>query len=89
MLVLTLVSVSLFVIIGVGLYYKSIPLLQKLSWGQLLTSSTWKPLKGLFGFLPVLHNAVLLWVTGYSHYHSPCRFACLLRCILLNMPLAV
>lgn len=64
MLVLTLASVSLLMIIGIGLYYKSIPILHKLSWGQLLTTSIWKPLKGLFGFYPFIMGT--LWVTGIS-----------------------
>ena len=64
MLVLTLASVSVLLVIGIGLYYKSIPLLQKLTWGQLLTSSIWKPLKGLFGFYPFIMGT--LWVTGIA-----------------------
>jgi phosphate transport system permease protein len=64
MLVFTLASVSLLIIIGVGLYYRSIPLLQKTSWGLLITSSIWKPLKGLFGFYPFIMGT--LWVTGIA-----------------------
>ncbi|MGZ3943837.1 MAG: phosphate ABC transporter permease subunit PstC [Mucilaginibacter sp.] len=64
MLVFTLASVSIVILIGVGLYYKSIPVLHKLSWGTLLTSSQWKPLKGLFGFFPFIMGT--LWVTAIS-----------------------
>lgn len=64
MLVFTLASVSLLLVIGIGLYYKSIPLLNKLSWGTLLTTSIWKPLKGLFGFYPFIMGT--LWVTGIA-----------------------
>ncbi len=64
MLALTLASALLLALIGVGLYYKSIPVLHKLSWGQLLTSSVWKPLKGLFGFYPFIMGT--LWVTGIA-----------------------
>jgi phosphate transport system permease protein len=64
MLALTLASVSLLLVIGVGLYYKSIPLLQKLSWGTLITTSVWKPLKGLFGFYPFIMGT--LWVTAIA-----------------------
>src|ERR1700744_1136156 len=64
MLVLTLASVSLLLVIGVGLYYKSIPVINKLSWGELITSSIWKPLKGLFGFYPFIMGT--LWVTGIA-----------------------
>lgn len=64
MLLFTVASVSLVFIIGIGLYYKSIPILNKLSWGQLLGSSIWKPFKGLFGFFPYIMGT--LWVTGIA-----------------------
>jgi phosphate transport system permease protein len=64
MLMLTLASVSVILVIGIGLYYKSIPILHKLSWGELITSSVWKPLKGLFGFYPFIMGT--LWVTGIA-----------------------
>jgi phosphate transport system permease protein len=64
MLVCTLASVSLLFVIGLGLYYKSVPILQRLSWTQLLTSSVWKPLKGLFGFYPFIMGT--LWVTAIA-----------------------
>src|SRR3569832_2387465 len=61
MLVFTLASVSVAVLIGIGLYCKSLPVLHKLSWGTLLTSTQRKPLKGLFGFFPFIMGT--LWVT--------------------------
>jgi phosphate transport system permease protein len=64
MLVFTVASVLILVFIGVGLYLHSVPILQKLTWIQLLTSSVWKPLKGLFGFYPFIMGT--LWVTGIS-----------------------
>src|SRR5580704_13849879 len=64
MLVLTVLSVSVVLVIGIGLYYKSIPVLNKLSWYTLLTSSDWKPIKGLFGFFPFIMGT--LWVTGIA-----------------------
>jgi phosphate transport system permease protein len=64
MLVFTVASVSLVVLICIGLYYKSVPILHKLSWGTLLFSSDWKPLKGLFGFFPFIMGT--LWVTGIA-----------------------
>ncbi len=64
MLVFTLASVSLLLVIAVGLYFHSIPILQKSSWWQLTTSSIWKPLKGLFGFYPFIMGT--LWVTGIA-----------------------
>jgi phosphate transport system permease protein len=63
-LVFTILSVSLVLLIGVGLYLHSVPVLHKLSWGQLITSSVWKPMKGLFGFFPFIMGT--LWVTGIS-----------------------
>ena len=64
MLLFTILSVSLVFIIGIGLYYKSIPVLQNSTWWHLLTSSVWKPLKGLFGFYPYIMGT--LWVTGIA-----------------------
>src|ERR1700754_3317505 len=64
MLVFTLASVSLLLVIGIGLYYKSVPIIQRLGWTELLTSSVWKPLKGLFGFFPFIMGT--LWVTAIS-----------------------
>src|ERR1700742_2468285 len=64
MLVLTVLSVSVVLVIGIGLYYKSVPVLDNSSWGTLLTSSEWKPMKGLFGFYPFIMGT--LWVTAIS-----------------------
>jgi len=64
MLVLTLASVSVLIVIGIGLYYHSMPILHKLSLSDLLSTSVWKPLKGLFGFYPFIMGT--LWVTGIS-----------------------
>ena len=64
MLVFTILSVSVVLVIGIGLYLKSVPVLNKLSWYTLLTSSVWKPLKGLFGFYPFIMGT--FWVTGIA-----------------------
>jgi phosphate transport system permease protein len=64
MLGLTIFSLLLVVIIGVGLYYKSIPMLQNHSVWSLLTDSSWKPFKGDFGFLPFIMGT--LWVTAIA-----------------------
>lgn len=64
MLVFTLASVSLVVAIAFGLYYRSLPVLHASSWGKLLTSSVWKPMKGLFGFFPFIMGTV--WVTAIA-----------------------
>ena len=64
MLLFTLASVSLVFFIGIGLYYRSIPLLDKVSWTNLLGSSVWEPMKGLFGFFPFIMGT--LWVTAIA-----------------------
>ncbi|MEO6849827.1 MAG: phosphate ABC transporter permease subunit PstC [Mucilaginibacter sp.] len=64
MLVLTILSVAVVLVIGIGLYYKSMPILEHSSWSSLLTSSEWKPLKGWFGFFPFIMGT--LWVTGIA-----------------------
>lgn len=64
MLVFTLASVSIVFLIGIGLYYRSIPLLEKASWGGLLGSSVWEPMKGSFGFFPFIMGT--LWVTAIA-----------------------
>lgn len=64
MLVLTVLSVLLAVLIGVGLYLRSLPLLEKVTLWELLTSSEWKPFKGSFGFFPYIMGT--LWVTAIA-----------------------
>lgn len=64
MLVLTVLSVLLVALIGIGLYLRSVPLLETTSLADLLTSSEWKPFKGKFGFLPFIMGT--LWVTAIA-----------------------
>ncbi|NJK96967.1 MAG: phosphate ABC transporter permease subunit PstC [Bacteroidales bacterium] len=64
MLGLTLFSLALAIIIGVGLYIKSIPILHEHSLWSLLSGDVWRPFKGQFGFLPFIMGT--LWVTGIS-----------------------
>lgn len=64
MLSLTLLSLLLVLVIGVGLVLKSIPILEDRSLWSLLTGSVWKPLAGEFGFLPFIMGT--LWVTFIS-----------------------
>ncbi|MFA7401542.1 MAG: phosphate ABC transporter permease subunit PstC [Bacteroidales bacterium] len=61
MWILVLVSVLLLIVIGLGLYIKSIPILEENTLQSLLFSSSWSPMKGEFGFLPFLMGT--LWVT--------------------------
>ena len=61
MFTLTLLSMVLVVVMGVGLYLKSAPVLAEYSLGDLLLSSSWKPMRGEFGFLPFVMGTI--WVT--------------------------
>ena len=64
MLVLTLVSVLLAVLMGWGLFYKSLPLLEENSIWDLLSNSAWKPFKKEFGFFAFIMGT--LYVTGIA-----------------------
>ncbi len=61
---LTILSISTVALLGFGLYYKSIPILDSSSLSNLLFSSEWKPFKEAFGFYPFIMGT--LWVTGIS-----------------------
>ncbi|MBW4359804.1 phosphate ABC transporter permease subunit PstC [Flavobacterium taihuense] len=63
-LVLTLLSISTVVLIALGLFYKSIPILNSTSLYNLLFSSEWKPFKEAFGFYPFIVGT--LWVTAIA-----------------------
>jgi phosphate transport system permease protein len=63
-LTLTLLSILIVVMVGVGLYYKSIPILEKNSLSKLLFSSEWKPFKEQFGFYPYIIGT--LWITAIA-----------------------
>ena len=54
MAVLTIASLFLVVAMGIGLYLKSVPILEKESVWTLLSASEWKPMSGRFGFFPFL-----------------------------------
>lgn len=63
-LTLTILSISTVVLIGLGLFYKSIPILNSTSLYNLLFSSEWKPFKEAFGFYPFIVGT--LWVTAIA-----------------------
>lgn len=63
-LILTILSISTVVLIGLGLFYKSIPILNSTSLYNLLFSSEWKPFKEAFGFYPFIVGT--LWVTAIA-----------------------
>lgn len=54
MFVLTILSLLLLVAMGIGLYLKSEMILDEHSLWSLLTTNEWRPLKGIFGFLPFI-----------------------------------
>ena len=61
MTVLTVFSILFVAVMFVGLYMKSLPLLEGQSLWKLLSASEWRPMKGQFGFLPFIMGT--LWVT--------------------------
>ena len=63
-LALTILSISTVVLIGLGLFYKSIPILNSSSLYNLLFSSEWKPFKEAFGFYPFIVGT--LWVMAIA-----------------------
>jgi len=55
------ISLSVVLLIFLGLGYKSLPLLQNESIINILSQSVWSPMKGNFGFLPFIMGTI--WVT--------------------------
>jgi phosphate transport system permease protein len=64
MFFLTLVTMLLVVVMGIGLYLKSAPVFDNHTLSELIFSSSWKPMKGEFGFLPFIMGTV--WVTAIA-----------------------
>lgn len=58
---LTLLASSIVFFMAIGLYLKSRPILQMQPLKELITSSSWHPMKGEFGFYPFLMGT--FWVT--------------------------
>ncbi|MDP4129481.1 MAG: phosphate ABC transporter permease subunit PstC [Bacteroidota bacterium] len=63
-LVFTHLSILTVVLIGAGLYGKSVPILKQSSFFHLLFSSQWKPFKNQFGFLTYIVGSLI--VTGLA-----------------------
>lgn len=59
--IITLLPVMLVAVISVALTVRAWPILQKYSIWELLSGTEWKPLQGLFGFLPFITGT--FWVT--------------------------
>lgn len=73
MFTITVASILLVVFIGLGLYLKSVPVIEHTGFWHLITSSEWKPGSGEFGFLPFI--AGTLWITAIA--------------VLLSLPVAL
>ena len=73
MFLLTIASIFLVIIMAVGLFIKSEPILSQYHLWDLLTESNWRPMEGKFGFLPFL--------TG--------TFWCTLLAILIALPISL
>jgi phosphate transport system permease protein len=58
---LTLIPVGLVVAIGIALVVRSLPIIGANSVWKLISGTIWKPLQGLFGYLPFISGT--LWVT--------------------------
>ena len=61
MFALTIIAILMVVVIAIGLYLTSAPVLENKSLWSLLFSSEWRPMKGEFGFLPFIMGTI--WVT--------------------------
>ncbi len=61
MATITIVALLLVIVMGIGLYLKSAPILAEHSLWDLLTASSWRPFKNEFGFLPFFMGTI--WVT--------------------------
>ena len=64
MFLLTIASIFLVIIMAVGLFIKSEPILSQYNLWELLTESNWRPMEGKFGFLSFL--AGTFWCTALA-----------------------
>jgi phosphate transport system permease protein len=64
MFALTIAPIVLVVVMVLGLWLRSRPILELVPLKDLLFSSSWKPLRGEFGFYPFIMGT--LWVTGVA-----------------------
>ena len=64
MFLLTIASIFLVIIMAVGLFIKSEPILSQYHLWDLLTESNWRPMEGKFGFLPFLTGT--FWCTALA-----------------------
>ena len=64
MLAITVIALLFVLVMGVGLYLKSKPILDTIPLWDLLTNSSWQPFKNQFGFFPFVMGTI--WVTMIS-----------------------
>ena len=64
MLGATVMAIFILFLIGGGLFFKSLPIMQEKSLWTLLTTSNWRPFKGDFGFASYIIST--LYVTGIA-----------------------
>jgi phosphate transport system permease protein len=64
MFFLTIITMLVVVVMGIGLFIKSAPVFEDHSLSKLLFSSNWKPMRGEFGFLPFIMGTI--WVTAIA-----------------------
>ena len=64
MFLLTIASIFLVIIMAVGLFIKSEPILSQYNLWELLTESNWRPMEGKFGLLPFLAGP--FWCTALA-----------------------
>ncbi len=64
MVVMVALVVSIVLFVGIGLFLKSLPILGSHPLNELLFTTSWKPSKGEFGFLPFIMGTV--WVTALA-----------------------
>jgi len=57
---ITVLSVLLVVLIGLGLYLKSVPIFEHNSFWHLISSSEWRPGNGEFGFFPFIAGTMAI-----------------------------
>lgn len=60
--------------IGIGLYLKAMPLLEKQSIFQLLTTTEWLPHKGKFGFWPFISSSLNVTLLAFLFSAPVCLF---------------
>ncbi len=66
---------SLPVFIAIGLYLKASPLFENHSFGDLIFSGKWFPMKGEFGFLPFIYSSVYVTILSFLLTGPVCLLA--------------